>query len=67
MNEKKILTIKEAAREYGFPEFGLRGIIKKGRIPVIQCGSRCYITRAVFEAYLEKGGEVYDAGNAKKR
>jgi len=59
MEKKQVLTIKEASREFGFPEFGLRGLIKRGAFPVIMCGSRCYITRQILESYLQKGGEVY--------
>ena len=59
MNEQKILTSKQAAQVFGFPEFGLRGLVKRGAYPVIRCGNRCYIVRAILEAYLEKGGEVY--------
>ena len=61
MENKQVLTIKEASREFGFPEFGLRGLIKRGAFPVIMCGSRCYITRRVLEDYLCKGGELYGA------
>ncbi|MDR0813439.1 MAG: helix-turn-helix domain-containing protein [Oscillospiraceae bacterium] len=57
--QKVIMTIREAAREYAFPEFGLRGLIKTGAFPVIRCGTRCYITRKVLEAYIESGGEYY--------
>lgn len=58
---KTIMTIKQAAREYGFPEFGLRNLIKRGAFPVIRCGNRSYITRTVFEDFLQKGGEKYNA------
>lgn len=60
MEGQKILTIRQAAERYGFPEFGLRTLIKRKEFPVIQCGNRCYITTAVFEAYISKGGNVYD-------
>ena len=55
-----ILTIRQAAKEFGFPEFGLRTLVKGGAFPVIRCGNRVYISRAVFEKYVERGGEVYD-------
>lgn len=58
---KAIMTIKETAKEYGFPEYGLRGLVKRGAIPVIRCGNRAYITRTVFEDYLAKGGEQYNS------
>ena len=58
---KTILTVRQAAREYGFPEFGLRNLIKRGAFPVISCGNRSYISRTVLEDYITKGGEKYDA------
>ena len=54
---KAILTVKQVSAEFGFPEFGLRTLIKAGKIPVIKCGNRCYIARAAFEAFLKTGGE----------
>jgi hypothetical protein len=60
-NKKAVLTIREVSKEYSFPEFGLRTLVKTGAFPVIRCGNRCYIARSVFEGYLEKGGEVYNA------
>ncbi len=60
MEQKAALTIKETAREYGFPEYAIRTLVKRGAFPVIQVGNRCYITRAKFEEYLEKGGEFYE-------
>lgn len=54
-----VLTIKQAAGEFCFPEVALRTLIKEGKIPVIQVGNRVYITRKVFEEYLAKGGEPY--------
>lgn len=59
MTEKPALTIKETAREFNFPEFAIRTLVKRGAFPVIQVGNRCYITRDVFEEYLKKGGEPY--------
>ena len=59
--EKAALTIKETAKEYHFPEYAIRTLVKRGAFPVIQVGNRVYITRAKFEVYLETGGELYDA------
>lgn len=61
MTEKPALTIKECAREFQFPEFAIRTLVKRGAFPVIQVGNRCYITREVFADYLKKGGETYVA------
>ena len=59
MEEKTALTIKETAKEYHFPEFAIRTLVKRGAFPVIQVGNRCYIVRGVFEEYLKTGGEKY--------
>ncbi len=61
MEEKTALTIKETAKAFHFPEFAIRTLVKRGAFPVIQVGNRCYITRDIFAAYLEKGGEKYVA------
>ena len=58
--EKTALTIKETAREFNFPEYAIRTLVKRGAFPVIQVGKRCYICREVFADYLKKGGELYD-------
>ena len=55
---KSLLTIKQAAREYDFPEYGLRNKVKAGAFAVIKCGNRVYINRQVFEDYLLKGDAV---------
>lgn len=60
MEQKVALTIKETATAYNFPEYAIRTLVKRGAFPVIQVGNRCYITRAKFEEYLEKGGAMYD-------
>ncbi|MDY6086605.1 MAG: helix-turn-helix domain-containing protein [Succiniclasticum sp.] len=61
MENKPALTIKETAKEYQFPEYAVRTLVKRGAFPVIQVGNRCYIMRSVFEEYLQKGGEAYVA------
>lgn len=58
---KTALTIKETAKEYHFPEFAIRTLVKRGVFPVIQVGNRCYILKHVFESYLQTGGEIYAA------
>ena len=57
--DKPALTIKETAREFQFPEYGIRTLVKRGAFPVIQVGNRCYITREIFADYLKKGGETF--------
>lgn len=58
--EKPALTIKETAKEFQFPEFAIRTLVKRGAFPVIQVGNRCYIMREIFADYLKTGGAIYD-------
>jgi len=59
--EKPALTIKETAKEFQFPEYAIRTLVKRGAFPVIQVGNRCYITREIFADYIKKGGETFAA------
>lgn len=61
MEQKTALTIKETAKEFSFPEFAIRTLVKRGAFPVVQVGNRCYIVRDVFAEYLKTGGATYDA------
>lgn len=61
MEQKTALTIKETAKEFSFPEFAIRTLVKRGAFPVVQVGNRCYIVRDVFADYLKTGGATYDA------
>lgn len=61
MKEKPAMTIKETAREFQFPEFAIRSLVKRGAFPVLQVGNRVYIVREVFAEYLKKGGTTYVA------
>lgn len=60
MENKPALTIKETAKEFQFPEYAIRTLVKRRAFPVIQVGSRAYICREVFSEYLRKGGALYD-------
>lgn len=57
MNSKSILTIKEVAREFNFPEFAIRTLVKRKAFPVIRIGNRNYITRDVLDQFIKSGGE----------
>lgn len=58
MNKQKpVLTIREVAKEFSFPEFAVRTLAKQGAFPVIRVGTRTYITREVFESFIKAGGE----------
>ena len=61
MANKPALTIKETAKEFHFPEFAIRRLVKNGAFPVIQVGNRVYITREIFEQYLKEVGNAYVA------
>jgi len=54
---RQIMTIRETATRYGFPEFCIRRLVKTGEIAVIMSGTRAYITSAEFERYLQEGAK----------
>ncbi len=54
------LTITEPAREFNFPEFAIRKLVKRQAFPVVQVGYRCYILRHIFSEYLQSGGAAYN-------
>lgn len=56
------LTIRQAAKEYGFPEHAIRNLVKRGEFPIVQTGNRVYIMPHVIEQYLQTGGTVYRLG-----
>lgn len=60
MEQKQALTIKETAREFTFPEYAIRTLVKRKAFPVIQAGTRVYILRHVFAEYLKSGGALFD-------
>lgn len=56
------LTIRQAAKEYGFPEHAIRNLVKRGEFPIVQTGNRVYIMPHVIEQYLQTGGAAYRPG-----
>lgn len=60
MEQKTALTIKETAKEFQFPEYAIRTLVKRRAFPVIQVGNRCYIAQHVFRDFLQKGGNFYE-------
>lgn len=56
------LTIRQAAKEYGFPEHAIRSLVKRGEFPIVQTGNRVYIMPHVIEQYLQTGGAAYRPG-----
>ena len=61
MEKKPAMTIKETAKEFQFPEFAIRSLVKRGAFPVIQVGNRVYIVREVFAEYLKEWAAKYVA------
>jgi hypothetical protein len=59
MEQRKILTIRQTAAEYGVAEYALRRWVKLRQFPVFQSGNRVYINRGIFESYLTGGGAEY--------
>lgn len=57
MGDKDILTIRETSRAFDFPEYAIRRLVKDRRFPTIQVGNRAYISRSVFENFLESGSK----------
>lgn len=56
------LTIRQAAKEYGFPEHAIRNLVKRGEFPIVQTGNRVYIMPHAIEQYLQTGGAAYRPG-----
>jgi len=57
MEPTKILTIRQTATEFGVAEFALRRWVKQKKFPVFRSGNRVYINKAIFETYLNEGGQ----------
>lgn len=45
----KLLTIKEAVKEFGYPETFLRRLVRENGIPYIKSGTWVYIRRETLE------------------
>lgn len=61
MEQKAVLTIRETAKAFNFPEYAIRTLVKRGAFPIVQVGNRCYIVREAFAEYLKTGGAQYVA------
>ena len=58
MEEKKFLTIQEAAERTGLAVYYIRQGIKKGKIPYIRCGNKAMVNIKKFLEMLdEESGE----------
>jgi len=55
--KRQLMTIRETAARYGFPEFYLRRLVKTGEIAVFMSGTRAYITTSEMERYFQEGAK----------
>ena len=51
---KRLYTLKDAAAYLGRPVYGVRALIWKGRLPVIQDGRKMYIDLHDLELYINR-------------
>lgn len=79
----RVVTVKEAAKEFNISECTIRKWIKSGQLPVIQCGRSFRINCTVFSNFLNGAcqpitpppqpvavgadGQLYAADNSNKR
>ena len=61
----KFLTIRETAETGIFTEWGLRKMLKNGRLPGVFSGSRFYVNYSELEKMLEEQSKV-NAGAADR-
>ena len=45
-------TIRQTARETGFPEYALRRLVKERKIVYVMCGTKVLVNLDLFIAYL---------------
>lgn len=51
----RMRTIRETARETGFPEHALRQLVKEQKIVFVRCGSKALINLDKFIEFLNSG------------
>ena len=56
---KRLFTPKEAATYMGRTVWGMRELIWKGRVPMIQDGRKIYVDVRDLDAYIEKAKETF--------
>jgi len=56
---KRLLTLKDAATYMGRTVWGMRELIWKGRVPIIQDGRKIYVDVRDLDAYIEKTKETF--------
>jgi hypothetical protein len=61
MNEPKaVYTIRQAAQNFGLPEFALRNWCKAGQVQHLKSGNRVYLTAQAVEEFLQKGDTAHE-------
>jgi len=53
INGKRLLSIRQAAQEFGLTVWGWRNLIWSGTLPVVQLGRTQYIDRKDIERLIE--------------
>lgn len=48
MQAKKLLTIRQEAKESGVPEYLIRRMVKANQVPCLYSGNRCYVDHVMF-------------------
>jgi hypothetical protein len=56
---KRLLTLKDAATYMGRTVWGMRELIWKGRVPIIQDGRKIYLDIRDLDTYIEKTKETF--------
>ena len=56
---KRLFNLKEAATYMGRTVWGVRELIWKGRVPMIQDGRKIYLDVRDLDAYIEKTKETF--------
>lgn len=54
-NAPRMRTIRQTARETGFPEHALRVLVKENKITHVMCGSKALINLDRFLDFLNEG------------
>lgn len=56
----RMRTIRQTARETGFPEYALRRLVRENLIVHVHCGSKVLVNLDQFIAFLNGEGEQHD-------
>lgn len=59
-NNKKLMTIREAAKAYYLPEHALRRWVKEKKVDARYSGRKALICVEALNNFLKKGGDSYE-------